>query len=153
MSLEAQNIPEIINIYNETLYIDFSSNVANTIVKGEKEAQVSVFVLTKDFNQEAELFLEKMLQACQLSKATYKIVVLEMEAYALANYRQYKSDINLFFGFSLENDVFAMKRAYNKPFRFNEKKWLISQSLAELMQNVNLKSELWVHGLKVLFSI
>jgi hypothetical protein len=59
----------------------------------------------------------------------------------------------LLFGLNLNNEALNAQKNLYKPFRFNQIKFLLSNSLSELGANAAMKSSLWTTGLKPLFNI
>ena len=59
----------------------------------------------------------------------------------------------ILFGLSLNNEAFNAQKNVYKPFRFNNIKFLLSNSLSEVSANAAMKSSLWTTGLKPLFNI
>lgn len=146
-------IDELLNIFNETLYVDVPSNSIEWTVKGNLESETAVFLLKNDFPQENEIFLTKVLGACKLTQDNYAVILLDNESNIFQGLNAHSRDTNLVFGIKIESSSFSMKRDLNKPFRFNTKKMLLSNSLSDLVHNDVLKTQLWTNGLKPLYKI
>lgn len=151
--MEDIKIDELLNIFNETLYIDVPSNSIELVVKGNLKSETAVFLLKNDFPQENEIFLTKVLGACKLTQDDYAVILLDNEKNIFQALQTHSKDTNLVFGIKIESSSFSMKRELNKPFRFNTHKMLMSNSLSELVHNDILKTQLWTNGLKPLYKI
>jgi DNA polymerase III psi subunit len=151
--MEDMKIDELLNIFNETLYVDVPSNSIEWTVKGNLESETAVFLLKNDFPQENEIFLTKVLGACKLTQDNYAVILLDNESNIFQGLNAHSRDTNLVFGIKIESSSFSMKRDLNKPFRFNTKKMLLSNSLSDLVHNDVLKTQLWTNGLKPLYKI
>ena len=146
-------IDEVLHIYNETLYTNIDSNASYEIIKGSFQQKILILISKEDNLPENQQLLTKMLAACNLQEADYKIgMVLEKNA-ILQIINQLNPETVLLFGLSLNNEAFNAQKNVYKPFRFNQIKFLLSNTLSEVSANAAMKSSLWTTGLKPLFNI
>ena len=146
-------IDEVLHIYNETLYTNIDSNASYEIIKGSFQQKILILISKEDNLLENQQLLTKMLAACNLQEADYQIgMVLEKKA-ILQIINQLNPETVLLFGLSLNNEAFNAQKNVYKPFRFNQIKFLLSNTLSEVSANAAMKSSLWTTGLKPLFNI
>lgn len=146
-------IDEVLHIYNETLYTNIDSNASYEIIKGSFQQKILILISKEDNLLENQQLLTKMLAACNLQEADYQIgMVLEKNG-ILQIINQLNPETVLLFGLSLNNEAFNAQKNVYKPFRFNQIKFLLSNSLSEVSANAAMKSSLWTTGLKPLFNI
>ncbi len=145
------NPEDILSIYNEYLYIDIDNISNHNLKAGQYEQKILVLFLENDFSIANETMLQKMISSCKLAdKDTYSIS-LNHENDALKVIQQYNPTTVLSFGISFQGEHFRFNKTYYKPFRFNNIKFLLSESLTKLNSDEQLKRTLWTNGLKPLF--
>lgn len=148
-----EQMDDLINIYNETLYERIADVVTNYMCIGDSESSNAIFLLQKEQTDTNTQFIQKMMQACKLTESDYHLVLVPEDSDLLPIFNQAKKQVNIFFGFNFQHDGFAMRREFYKPFRFQGSALLLSNSIDELMNDAALKSKLWNQGLKALFNI
>jgi hypothetical protein len=150
--MQNSNAAELLHIYNETLVYDTEIDVNTLQKQGEFLKKIIIFLHTAD-NTTAHLeLLTKMLAGCQLTiQDTYIIVAEEKQLMQLINH--YRPQKTILFGFTLSNTSFHINRPLNKPFRYAGNAYLLTHTLADISNQVQLKSTLWTSGLKPFFGI
>lgn len=146
-------IGEVLHIYNETLYTNTDFATSYEILAGSFQQKILIFISNEDNLPQNQELLGKMLAACKLQEIDYQIAILEKKEAILQVVNQLNPETLLLFGLTLNNEAFNIQKHLNKPFRFNNIKMLLSNSLTEINANPALKSALWTTGLKPLFNI
>lgn len=146
-------IGEVLHIYNETLYTNVDFNASHEILKGSFQQKILILISKEDNLPANQELLAKMLIACKLQEADYQISMVLQENAILPIINQLNPETVLLFGLSLNNEAFNVQKNIYKPFRFNQIKFLLSNSLSEVSANAAMKSSLWTTGLKPLFNI
>lgn len=148
-----EQMDDLINIYNETLYEGIADVGTNYKCIGDSESSNAIFMLQKEQTEANTQFIQKMMQACKLTETDYHLVLVPEESDLLPIFNQAKKQVNILFGFNFQHDGFSMRREFFKPFRFQGNVLLLSNSISELINDAALKSNLWNQGLKALFNI
>jgi DNA polymerase III psi subunit len=151
--METEDTLSVINIFDEVLYVNLSTNDAGWELRGNSTAPTAVFLPSVDLNQETELFLQKMLAACKLEPTDYFFILIQKPEQLLSALGAHQKSNNLVFGLEINSEVFNIRKEKDKPFRFNGNKWLLGESLTELLHDHAKKSSLWTKGLKPLYKI
>lgn len=146
-------IDEVLHIYNETLYTNIDFKASYEILKGSFQQKILILISKDDNLPENQQLLEKMLQACKLQEADYQIAMLPDTSHVLSTINQLQPETVLLFGLHLNNEAFNAQKKLYAPFRFNNIKFLLSNTLREVSTTPALKSSLWTTGLKPLFNI
>lgn len=147
------NALSLIHIYSDNLYVNLPEVESNYSLSGNPSGQTAVFTLSTDFDQERQLFLDKMLGACQVQPTAYKVLTLHHPDRLFTALIEQESETNLLFGLSLQSEIFSIQRPVNKPFRFRGRKYLMCRPLAELLHDTTAKADLWTQGLKPLYGL
>jgi len=151
--METEDSLAIINIFDTPLFVNLPPNETAWELRGNYTAQTAVFIPSIDFNQETELFLQKMLAACKLEPSDYCFILVQKPEQIFSALGTHQKSNNLVFGLELNSEVFNIRKEKDKPFRFNGCKWLLGESLTELLHDQAKKSSLWTKGLKPLYKI
>jgi len=151
--METEDTLSVINIYDEVLYVNLGTNEAGWELRGNPTAPTVDFLPSVDLNQETELFLQKILAACKLEPEDYCLIIIQKTEQFLSALGAHQKSNNLIFGLEINSEVFNIKKEKDKPFRFNGNKWLLGESLTELLHDQAKKSSLWTKGLKPLYKI
>ena len=146
-------IDQVLHIYNETLYTNIDSKASHELLKGSFQQKILILISKEDNLLENQELLAKMLTACKLQEADYQISILVEKNAVLSIINQLNPETVILFGLSLNNEAFNAQKNVYKPFRFNNIKFLLSNSLSEVSANAAMKSSLWTTGLKPLFNI
>jgi hypothetical protein len=146
-------IGEVLHIYNETLYTNVDFNASHEILKGSFQQKILILISKEDNLPANHELLAKMLIACKLQEADYQISMVLQENAILPIINQLNPETVLLFGLNLNNEALNAQKNLYKPFRFNQIKFLLSNSLSEVGANAAMKSSLWTTGLKPLFNI
>jgi len=146
-------IDQVLHIYNETLYTNIDSKASHELLKGSFQQKILILISKEDNLPENQELLAKMLTACKLQEADYQISMLVEKNAVLSIINQLNPETVILFGLSLNNEAFNAQKNVYKPFRFNNIKFLLSNSLSEVSANAAMKSSLWTTGLKPLFNI
>ncbi|MBL7755408.1 MAG: hypothetical protein JNM44_13120 [Chitinophagaceae bacterium] len=147
------NALSLIHIYSDNFYVNIPDQESNYFLSGNPSGQTAVFTLSTDFDQESQLFLQKMLGACQIQSNAYKALALHHPDRLFTALIDHETESNLIFGLSMQSEIFSVQRPINKPFRFRGKKYLLCRPLAELLHDTTAKAELWTQGLKPLYGL
>lgn len=118
-------------------------------------APVPVVVLSETYSSGSaeEAQLQKMLQACGLDAAQYKIILLANEQLMAwhAIRERYQPKVVLLLGVNpYQLGVSAMFRLLG-PNNFNDCTWIPAPSLTELEKQPEAKKQLWLNALKPVF--
>ena len=146
-------IGEVLHIYNETLYTNVDFNASHEILKGSFQQKILILISKEDNLPANHELLAKMLTACKLQEADYQISMVLQKNAILPIINQLNPETVLLFGLNLNNEALNAQKNVYKPFRFNQIKFLLSNSLSEVSVNAAMKSSLWTTGLKPLFNI
>lgn len=146
-------IDQVLHIYNETLYTNIDSKASHELLKGSFQQKILILISKEDNLPANQELLAKMLSACKLQEADYQISMLVEKNAVLSIINQLNPETVILFGLSLNNEAFNAQKNVYKPFRFNNIKFLLSNSLSEVSANAAMKSSLWTTGLKPLFNI
>jgi DNA polymerase III psi subunit len=146
-------IDQVLHIYNETLYTNIDFKASHELLKGSFQQKILILISKEDNLPENQELLAKMLAACKLQEADYQISMLLEKNEVLNIINQLNPETVILFGLSLNNEAFNAQKNVYKPFRFNNIKFLLSNSLSEVSANAAMKSSLWTTGLKPLFNI
>lgn len=146
-------IDQVLHIYNETLYTNIDSKASHELLKGSFQQKILILISKEDNLPANQELLAKMLSACKLQEADYQISMLVEKNAVLTIINQLNPETVILFGLSLNNEAFNAQKNVYKPFRFNNIKFLLSNSLSEVSANAAMKSSLWTTGLKPLFNI
>jgi hypothetical protein len=146
-------IDQVLHIYNETLYTNIDSKASHELLKGSFQQKILILISKEDNLPANQELLAKMLTACKLQEADYQISMLVEKNAVLTIINQLNPETVILFGLSLNNEAFNAQKNVYKPFRFNQIKFLLSNSLSEVSANAAMKSSLWTTGLKPLFNI
>lgn len=145
------NPEDILSIYNEYLYIDVNNISNHRVVTGQFEQRILVLFLESDYNAGTETMLQKMMASCKLEQKDTYFVALKDENQLLAIVQHYNPITVVSFGLTFQGETIRFNRSAYKPFRFNNIKFLLSDSLTKLNSDDQLKRTLWTNGLKPLF--
>ena len=146
-------IDQVLHIYNETLYTNIDFKASYELLKGSFQQKILILISKEDNLPANQELLAKMLSACKLQEADYQISMLVEKNAVLTIINQLNPETVILFGLSLNNEAFNAQKNVYKPFRFNNIKFLLSNSLSEVSANAAMKSSLWTTGLKPLFNI
>lgn len=100
-----------------------------------------------------ETQLIKMLQACKLEPADYNIIQLPEDQVVSWHILRDQLDIRtiMLLGISPEQLGVSVQLMPHQVARFNDRNWIPTSSLPELMQYAEIKSHVWNYGLKPVF--
>jgi DNA polymerase III psi subunit len=146
-------IDDIMHIYNENLYVEAENKAHYQIESGLFEKKALAVCLKNDTNEANMTLLSKMLAACKLSANDYYIISVENEEQLLLTLNELNPETAIIFGMNIHSPVFQVNKPPYRPFRFNQIKFLLSESLSTISVNTTSKRALWEDGLKVLFNI
>lgn len=147
------NTDEVLHIYTETLYTNIDFKASHEVLKGSFQQKILILISKEDNLPANQELLSKMLQACKLQEVDYQIVILSDTSQILSTINHLQPETVLLFGLHLNNEAFNAQKKLYSPFRFNNIKFLLSNTLTEVSANPALKSSLWTTGLKPLFNI
>lgn len=105
-------------------------------------------VVTTSSGNEEEAFaqLEKILIACKLQNTDYKIFTLTNDWSFFRKSESIKEV--LLFGVTEKNLNINIQMPYNQPVKFDNRIWIKTASIAEVMESRELKNNLWQNALK-----
>ncbi len=150
--MNEQKLAELLPIYGEMLFPMSGADKAFVELKGGFDKQVLILLCEGSDNAETDTLLQKMMGACQLQSHDYKVASAKPSG-VLEAIQYYQPETVLLFGLPLESPVFDAQKEKYKPFRFAGRRFLLGDALTNISASAELKSALWVNGLKPLFDI
>lgn len=109
-----------------------------------------VFIPAYNNREEEEVQLHKILKACTLQPEDYAII---MGQNSWLDFRELPGVKHvLLFGISEEDLGIMIKMPLNTVISFDEKYWVRTYAIANLMSNQHAKNELWQQALKPHFT-
>lgn len=133
----------------DILYLEPSSDAR--IIETKKS--ILLIVRKEDWQGGPVDLVEKMMKACKLEHDQYDVFPCEGPVIRLKQVQGEKLDTIISFGVQFDSEFFRLNKKTYTPFRFHRFKWLLADSLSELMKQEMLKARLWKEGLKPLFGI
>ena len=147
------NIPDIINSDIISSSNDQFWSEAPARIKNLEPRPVLGFTNELTDQDAEKTLLTKMLQACKLDDAQYHVITLaDQECLAWHQVRdllQPQSIIVL--GLALEQFGIAAQLMPHQVSRFNDRSWILTASLKDLIRYPDIKNHLWNYGLKPVF--
>lgn len=145
--------PDILNTPLVPLKWDELWDIPDPLQSDVNPTDVLVLSLPYRIGSGDESQLTKMLGACNLTPAQYR--VLFIERYAMASWHRIREKLQpkyvLLLGVTPEQlGISALFRPFVSN-SFNDCTWIPSVSLEELEQQPEAKKQLWVNGLKPVF--
>lgn len=123
------------------------------VLQGQSPAPV--LILTDHFEDGSadDIQLQKMIGACQLKPGEYTILKIKSDQQIAWHQLNDKLNPDIIFLIGVLPAQLGISSLFslNVPNNFNDKIWLPSLSLKELAQNQEMKTGLWVNGMKPLF--
>lgn len=100
-----------------------------------------------------EVQLTRMLQACKLEAEDYNVLQLETSEFlAWHQVRDILKPVNIIvLGISLEQLGINILLMPHQVSRFNERSWVVTSSLPDIIGNPDIKNHVWQYGLKPVF--
>ncbi len=144
---------DILFLYNESLYADLNLIDESDSPSQEDPCAVLILFPASDLNDETATMLKKMMAGCRLEEKDYRLSAVEPNQDILPLIRRYHPDYCILFGLPLQSEFLQVSKPPNKPFRFGGIAFLLSEPLTQIARSPELKSTLWIQGLKVLFGL
>jgi len=144
----------LINEHSDLAKVLFSNNKLienkNNIEKNISEGLLTfrTLVITTSAGNETEALgqLEKILIACKLQNTDYSIFTLTNDWSFYRNNASIKEV--LLFGITEADLNINIQLPYNQPVKFDERTWIKTASITEVMESRDLKNILWQNALK-----
>ncbi len=133
---------------NHIIQIPSSQNTADIILSSQAETLVYVPQVPQDEN--IAIQLEKILNACNLSKEQVVILTPDSQWANLRHIKQIKQI--LLFGITGNDLGININIPLHYPLSFDNRTWIVTQSIEMMQQNPSIKSDLWNQALKPYFS-
>ncbi|MBL7767151.1 MAG: hypothetical protein JNJ58_13710 [Chitinophagaceae bacterium] len=147
------NPEEITYIYDTVLYESVPEKHDYKTIQHKNGNRIAIFLLEKEFSTEDHTLLKKMMGASQLHEEAYSIIALTQVSDLMAVLVKWHPETVILFGLTLQSPIFQLNRELYKPFRFNQMRILLAESLPKLAKDDSAKKQLWNNGLKPLFNI
>lgn len=144
---------EVLHIYTDILYENFENESLTQILAGNYKKRILVIIKSTEYDVGDEALLSKMLQACQLAQDDYYLIAATSADMIRPLITKHNPETIILFGMSLDTDMMKLQKPKYKPFRFNQIKILLCDSLPAIAKDGNLKIAMWTQGLKPLFKI
>ena len=109
-----------------------------------------IFIPAYNNREEEEVQLHKILKACTLQPEDYAIIIGENSWLDFRELPQVK-DV-LLFGISEADLGIMVKMPLNMVISFDERSWVKTYAITDLMKNQQAKNELWLQALKPHFT-
>jgi hypothetical protein len=133
-------------LFNNSKLIENKNNIEKNISEGLLTFRTLV-IPAPFINQEEELEqLEKILAACKLQKEDYTIVTLTNDWSYFRHFNTIKEV--LLFGMDEQDLNLNIQIPFNQPVNFDNRVWVKTSSVAEMMHSKEIKNALWQSALK-----
>jgi DNA polymerase III psi subunit len=145
-------ILEILPIYTENLYRNEENIKLPEIIFGDENADILIIIQESENNSGAIDLIRKILAACKLNLETVQCVFFAEDSNPFPALNQSSAGIIIIFDATMTNGHYTLMAPYYKVIAFKNKKIILSDSLAALENNAQLKGKLW-NSLKELFKL
>ena len=141
---EYSNLDKV--LFTNSKLIENKNNIEKNISEGLLTFRT--LVISAPFINQAEESeqLEKILAACKLQKEHYKIVTLTNDWSYFRNSDAIKEV--LLFGIDEEVLNLNIQMPFNHPVNFDNRIWVKTSSVSEMMHSKEIKNALWQNALK-----
>lgn len=147
------NIDELLAVYTETLYTSGAGLKESCTEIGNFEKKILAICRQSEWNPGNEEFLSRILHSCQLSEKDYRILVIANENKITDHINHLQPEVLFLFDLNLNSEVVKLNKIKYKPFRFNNIKMVLADTLEVLKSDKEKRNALWNQSIKVLFNI
>ncbi|KAA5532522.1 hypothetical protein F0919_17210 [Taibaiella lutea] len=133
-------------LFNNSKLIENKNNIEKNISEGLLTFRTLVIISPFINETEESAQLEKILAACKLQSNDYNVSVLTNDWSYFRNAASIKEI--LLFGVSEKDLNLNILMPFNQVIRFDNRVWIKSSSIAEMMKSQEIKNNLWQNALK-----
>ena len=140
---------DLVSSEYDVFWDDISDVVNNT-----ESRPVLILINTYEHGGAEEMQLLKMLEACKLSTGQYHIIQIEKDSKVAWHKLRETLDSKIVFLIGILPSQLGISSLFriNAPNHFNDRVWLPTLSLKELEERPDVKKQLWMEGMKPIFS-
>lgn len=141
---EYSNLEKV--LFGSNKLIENKNNIEKNISEGLLTFR-ALIIKASSINEVEDLAqLEKILAACNLRNTDYKIYSLTNDWSYFRNAESIKEV--LLFGISEQDLNLNIQMPFNQPVKFDNRVWIKTVSITDVMQSREIKNNLWQNALK-----